>query len=130
MKLNVLSAHSTVATVLAQPRPAWLVLAITTQNPIVISQMAIELAIWACTAPSSLAALRPGLAAWIRCRSCPAVARVTMRSITDRTAPAYISLTAVRTENGGCSTGRAAAGALPGRAAAGALPGRGGPAFG
>src|SRR5215468_6638370 len=101
----------------------------TIQNAIVISQMAIELAIWACTAPSSLAALRLGRATWIRCRSCPAVARVTMRSIADRTAPAYMSLTAVRTENGGCSAWGAAA--CTGRVADGALPGRApGPVFG
>ncbi len=93
-RLRVLATHSTEAAIRAQPRPAWLTLAMISHKAMVMAQIATDEMIPACTAEDSCAALSFGSAACSRLRACPVVSSVMIRASPDRTAPAYISQTA------------------------------------
>src|ERR1700722_14348982 len=69
----------------------------TTQNPIVTSQMSTDAVSSACALAVTRAWLQCGLAFWTAVLICPAVTRLTIRSMAENAAPAYISRTALRT---------------------------------
>src|SRR3984957_19292609 len=69
----------------------------TTQNPIVTSQMSTDAVSSACALAVTRAWLQCGLAFWTAVLICPAGARLTIRSMAENAAPAYISRTALRT---------------------------------